>query len=105
MTFKKWLESGKYLPTIMRDFHDQKDLFKAIHNNVKVEDHSYVKDVGWVTGQCYVIDIFLWTMAKRGYTLQKSRMNFEFEPIDEFIERGKPDYSIVNELLSGKDAK
>lgn len=28
---EKWLESGNYLPKFMRDFHDQKDLFKSMH--------------------------------------------------------------------------
>lgn len=27
-----WLESGDYLPIFMREFHDQKDVFKAMHN-------------------------------------------------------------------------
>ena len=28
----------------------------------------------WVEGQCYVIDVFLWFMARRGYTLQRSKV-------------------------------
>ncbi len=43
----------------MRDFHDQKDTFKALHDMVAVEKHDDCKDVSWVAGQCYVIDIFL----------------------------------------------
>ncbi len=27
-----WLKSGEYLPEFMRDFHDQKDVFKAMHH-------------------------------------------------------------------------
>lgn len=29
-----WRESGLYLPEFMRDFHDQKDLFKALQDVV-----------------------------------------------------------------------
>jgi hypothetical protein len=70
---EKWLRSGRYLPDPLRDFHDQKDVFKAIHELINVEGHAYAKPVDWVTGQCYVIDIFLWFMARRGYTLQRTR--------------------------------
>ena len=73
-----WLKEGRYLPGFMRDFHDQKDVFKAIHETIKVENHDYAKDVSWVVGQCYVIDIFLWWMGRRGYTLQRSRSDQEF---------------------------
>lgn len=77
-----WMKAGKYLPPVLRDFHDQKDLFKSMHQIVAVDKHEYCKDVGWTEGQCYVIDIFLWFMARRGYTLQKSRQRFEFSDLD-----------------------
>lgn len=74
----EWLKSGAYLPDVLRDFHDQKDVFKAIHETINVSNHQYAGNVDWVTGQCYVIDIFLWWMARRGYTLQRSRARHEF---------------------------
>lgn len=76
-----WMKSGKYLPPILRDFHDQKDLFKSMHQIVNVEGHDYAKEVNWMAGQCYVIDIFLWFMARRGYTLQRSRQRLEFNDL------------------------
>lgn len=78
-----WMNSGKYLPPALRDFHDQKDLFKAIHETIAVEDHGYCKDVSWVQGHCYVIDVFLWFMAKHGYTLQKARHKMEFKDLEQ----------------------
>jgi hypothetical protein len=81
----RWLKEGRYLPRFMRDFHDQKDVFKAIHETIRVENHDYAKDINWFAGQCYVIDIFLWWMARRGYTLQPSRANQEFIDIHETI--------------------
>jgi len=31
-TKKEFIDSGEYLPRILRDFHSQKDIFKTIHN-------------------------------------------------------------------------
>ena len=84
-----WLESGKYLPDVLRDFHDQKDVFKAMHETINVEGHNYAKDVSWVAGQCYVIDIFLWWMARRGYTLQRSRAKQEFVSLAETLRKSE----------------
>ena len=70
----------------MRDFHDQKDLFKLIHEKINVEGHDYCKQVNWIAGQCYVIDIFLWFMARRGYTLQRTRKHgIEFNSLIEYV--------------------
>ena len=87
------MKRAVYLPRIMRDFHDQKDLFKTIHDTVEVEKHDYAKDISCVSGQCYVIDIFLWYMAKRGYTLQRSRMQLPFRDLDDDVKAAKERYA------------
>jgi len=76
----KWLESLEYLPKFMRDFHDQADLFKSIH--LLYRDSSNASEMpNFVNGQIYVIDWFLWFMASRGYTLQKTRKKgIKFKP-------------------------
>jgi hypothetical protein len=79
---REWMKEGNHLPSVLRDFHDQKDTFKSIHTMINVEGHEYVKDVSWVTGQCYVIDIFLWWMGWHGYTLQKSRAKMPFADLE-----------------------
>lgn len=62
----KWLTSGEYLPHFMRDFHDQKDVFKTMHNTIKnADENGNPRD-----GHIYVVDTFLWYMARCGYTLQ-----------------------------------
>jgi hypothetical protein len=73
-----WLESGEYLPRPLRDFHDQKDFFKAMHQLYQ-DNESAIRVPNWVNGQIYTIDWFLWMMASRGYTLQKSRKKLEFQ--------------------------
>lgn len=71
-SFRGWRESGKHLPIFMRDFHDQKDLFKAMHHYFS--DSSSIP-VNRIDGHVYVVDCFLWFMAAHGYTLQKTRAN------------------------------
>jgi hypothetical protein len=82
---KQFRDEGQYLPDALKDFHDQKDIFKLIHGVVDVEGNEGTKSVSWVTGHCYVIDVFLWAMARYGYTLQKSRANVEFESLTEAV--------------------
>ncbi|PLC44516.1 hypothetical protein C0Q88_07505 [Ralstonia pickettii] len=79
MRLDAWLSKSRYLPPFMRDFHAQKDLFKAIHEAVKVNGYETTKNVDWVAGMCYVIDVFLWFMALHGYTLQRTRTNVDAE--------------------------
>jgi len=80
-----FLKSGAYLPPPLRDFHDQKEVFKTMHATISPENES-IKPVSWVNGQCYVIDIFLWFMARRGWTLQRSRVDADFRDLAADIE-------------------
>ncbi len=81
----KLIESERYLPSFMRDFHDQKDIFKSISwwgQNSKA-------NIEWIKAHCYVIDIFLKFMALHGYTLQKSRTIEEAHSIEDTIKHVK----------------
>lgn len=78
-----WLKSAEYLPEFMRDFHDQKDLFKAIHELVSKNEGT--QRINWIDAQIYTIDVFLWFMARRGYTLQRSRTKCDFLDIHQTI--------------------
>lgn len=83
-----WMKEGRYLPEFMRDFHDQKDLFKALDEVTQrsvANGNFYIKDVSSVGAQIYTVDIFLWVMAKHGYTLQKTRKPFAFGDIRSFV--------------------
>ena len=82
-----WRARGSYLPDILKDFHDQKEVFKAMHELLNMpSDASPFKIPSWVDGQVYVIDFFLWFMARYGYTLQKSRAKQEFESLPNALE-------------------
>ena len=95
----KWLQSSEYLPEFMRDFHDQKDVFKAMHNTItNANDNGNARD-----GHIYVVDTFLWYMARCGYTLQKSRKQVEFKDINDDIERMRREFSEnFRDMLSAK---
>lgn len=81
----EWLNSGEYLPRFMRDFHDQKDIFKTMHNTIhNADDNGNPRD-----GHIYVVDTFLWYMARCGYTLQRSRKDVSFKELQEDIDRYK----------------
>ncbi len=80
-----WRKEGKHLPYFLKDFHDQKDFFKFLHEFCDTQNHEMVKDISWVEGHVYSIDILLWCLARFGYTLQKNKTKVEFDDLDEMI--------------------
>lgn len=81
----EWLQSGEYMPPEFRDFHNQKDLFKAMHNTIhNANDNGNPRD-----GHIYVVDTFLWYMARCGWTLQRSRKAVPFRDVDDDIHKCK----------------
>ena len=87
MTQDEYLKSGAYLPAPLRDFHDQKDVFKTMHSMIDVPTHcSELAHFNWCAGHIYVIDIFLWWMARRGWTLQRSRARIDFRDLQADID-------------------
>lgn len=81
---KQFLSEGKYLPEVMRDFHDAKEIFKTMHHvSGWNEKEGWARDISWMDGQIYVIDLFLHFMARHGYTLQRSRAKLEFHDLDD----------------------
>lgn len=85
----EWLTSGEYMPPEFRDFHDQKDLFKAMHNTI----HNANENGNPRDGHIYVVDTFLWYRARCGYTLQRSRKQVPFKDMAEDIQRYKSEIS------------
>lgn len=90
-----WRKRGDYLPEFMRDFHDQKDLFKALQEvvdraNAKHENSSHRSlSASWSEYHIYTVDIFLWVLSAHGYTLQKARRKFAFRDIYEFVKEAR----------------
>tara|TARA_R110000764_G_scaffold43296_3_gene97387 strand:+ start:784 stop:1131 length:348 start_codon:yes stop_codon:yes gene_type:complete len=82
---KNWRDQQKHLPEFMRDFHNCKDLFKAISEYIVCEDDHPANDVNWRQAHCYTIDVFLWFMAEHGYTLQRSRTKQDFTSLAERV--------------------
>lgn len=93
---KDFLESGKHLPSFLRDFHNQKDVCKTLW--CCMDKSSFPKEIqtlGWVNFHIIIIDIFLWWMAKRGWTLQRSRQKVEFLDVNEDIKKYKDEQTEV----------
>lgn len=105
-TVQKYLESGMYLPHFLRDFHDQKDVFKMLDDvrerSVSKNGGSYMANMSFIDAQVYTIDIFLWVMARHGYTLQKSRKRLTFRDIDDTIARDKQQFSETLKKVFGE---
>jgi len=97
----KWLRSGKYLPPILRDFHDQKDFFKFIGQRVAAtrkrdqergESTYTLEEFNWVRFHVITIDFFLWFMAMNGYTLQRSRQRLPFRDYATTIKESRDEW-------------
>ena len=83
---EKWRDNGGHLPEELRDFHDQKDLFRLMHRAFgDPKPDALVREPNVVEGHCYVIDKFLWFMARYGYTLQRTRSKLPFDSLSEDI--------------------
>ncbi len=74
MSLDKYMSNQENLPDFLKDFHDQKDFFKAIYEQYSNSNSKeLLSRVNWVDAHCFTIDVFLWWMGKHGYKLQKSR--------------------------------
>ena len=70
---------------------------------------AIVKRPDWITGQCYVIDVFLWFMARRGWTLQRTPRRGNFRDLDADVRartehRDAASAAIFANALSGQKA-
>jgi hypothetical protein len=79
-SLRKFLSETEHLPACLKDFHDQKRLFKRVDEMVQadIEQNGFeaklaFEGYNWRLAHIFTIDKFLWFMAAHGYTLQKSR--------------------------------
>ncbi len=105
---KDFLKAEKHLPDCMKDLHDQKDLFEAMHAYMKPKDCEYTKNIARMEGHVYVVDFFLTFMAHHGYVLQKSKAKVEFEDLDSCVTGYKvwsrqQSAKLLNELLNNEN--
>lgn len=75
MTIREYNQELKYLPDFMRDFHDQKDLFKCIQDWAQRNEDFDKLPNSWMDNHIFCIDYFLWFMSLHGYKLQQIRTN------------------------------
>ena len=74
MSLQNYMENQENLPDFIKDFHDQKDLFKAIYAQYgEGNQKELLTKVSWVNAHVFTVDVFLWWMGQHGYKLQKVR--------------------------------
>ena len=102
---KKWRDDGKHLPDFLRDFHDQKDFFKYMHEFIDMSENDYASQVDTVIGHTYVIDVFLWMLARHGYTIQKSRADQNFDDLQAGIKESRKNrqQKFANMIMAKKE--
>lgn len=85
MTPQEYTESKGYLPDFLKDFHDQKDVFKTISDLYQNDENYKQLPQSWRDNHIYVIDFFLWFMGQHGYKLQRDRSKVEFYNLQETL--------------------
>lgn len=87
----QWRKDGRHLPEFMRDFHDQKNLFRTIHEKYQLDQiRRSIPPIDWVQAHVYTIDAFLWFLAAHGWTLQRNATKrFTFYSIETALERAQ----------------
>ena len=81
LSAQEYVKSGQHLPPELRDFHDQKLLFKWLvweklekaRSKNPAESALHAEGLNWVNAHVFTVDYFLWFMGMFGYTLQRSR--------------------------------
>lgn len=71
MNRQQYNKDGKHLPDFLKDFHDQKAIFKTIQQWADKQNQFNDLPNSWIENQVYTMDYFLWCMALHGYKLQK----------------------------------
>ncbi len=97
----------KYLPDFIKDFHNQKDLFKIIHGwyNPHSIENELLKKITFRDGQIFIIDYVLWCLSKYGFKIQrnnieKSKFNSYFEQLNNWQKtKSETEISALTNLL------
>lgn len=101
-----WRKAGKHLPDCLKDFSAQGDVFRAMHEMIGPQDpQDLIRRPTCVEGHCYVIDYFLWFMARHGYTLQRSRAALAFDSLQDSISAVRARHNAMWAKILGKKAK
>lgn len=79
-----WRKELNFLPPYLRDFHNQKDLFKVLHW-VWMPHGGIGELINFRSGMTYMMDGFLWTLARHGLVIYRSSARLPFEDLDEKV--------------------
>lgn len=103
MDYQQYNQEQKNLPDFMKDFHDQKDLFKCIQDWAARRETFKDLPNSWADNHVFVIDYFLWFMSIHGYKLQKIKSDIDFcdihKTVSDFTDKRVKSLSLI---LQGK---
>lgn len=109
MTPIEYTQQRRNLPDFLKDFHDQKDVFKTIqdlYGDHPSNDSLRKLPNSWADNHIYVIDFFLWFLGQHGWKLQRDRSNVEFYDIHatlkEFSERRSKKFAQILGMTPAK---
>ena len=86
MDINEFRKQHKHLPSFLKDFHDEKDFFKAMYDMYAKELERALPAYNWRDNHIFCLDFFLWFCALHGYGLQKLRAkDVQFRNIKETI--------------------
>ncbi len=72
----EWLKSGEYLPSFLRDFHDQKDLFKRVEWLAAAQYQTEIPGLAG-TFTPLIISFGLWLATGTHYRSPGSRLSLK----------------------------
>jgi hypothetical protein len=81
---ERWRKKYTFMPSEFREFHEQKDLLKALFDT-RVPSISEALNINIIQGHCYLFDCFLWVLARFGLVLQRSRSPQDFADLGALI--------------------
>ena len=100
------ITEDELMPDCLKDFHDAKDLFKALWTSCMTKDdkadHMY-RGFNWRNTMCFVMDKFLWFMAQHGYVLRQARHKRDYANMGETIEKNREQSANALEQLLKAD--
>lgn len=82
-SYRQYRDSNDHLPQCMKDFSDRCEIFdamKALTDDAGMPEECQLSSMH---AHIFTVDVFLWFMARHGYTLQRSRAHVEFDDLDQ----------------------
>ena len=92
-TVAEWLRAEEHLPYFLKDFHDQKVVFRELEEWGRNPSRPALYEVPAVCAQLYVMDVLLPWLAHHGYTVQRTRARLPFYNLSDTLRASRERFS------------